>query len=348
MTESGAFPVADVFRGRAYDWNTREMLSQRPLVMDETLRDGLQSASAKDPPIETKLDLLRMMAELQIDCATLGYPASRERQFRDSVALAKFVADERLAIEPYFIARAVASDIDCVAEVSQRAGTRVGVGIFLGSSPVRQYVEGWTLDHLARLTDEAVSRAVGMGLSVLFVTEDSTRTPAETLERLYLTAVRAGAAAVCIADTVGHATPTGAARLVSFVRGVVGRCRNDVLVDWHGHSDRGLAVANSLSAWAAGADRCHGTALGVGERSGNAALELLLLNLVLEAQRQMDLTSLPQYVSAAASALGYVVPPNNPVAGRDAFRAAAGVHAAALNMAIRSGPANASEAAKEA
>ena len=90
---------------------------------------------------------------------------------------------------------------------------------FIGSSPLRQYAEGWGIDQLLKLTEEAIAFAVGEGLPVMYVTEDTTRADPDTLRRLYTTAIRAGAKRICIADTVGHATPAGAAAVVRSSRG---------------------------------------------------------------------------------------------------------------------------------
>ncbi|HET7219607.1 MAG TPA: hypothetical protein VFJ02_16235, partial [Vicinamibacterales bacterium] len=208
-------------------------------------------------------------------------------------------------------------------------------GAFIGSSPLRQYAEGWNLDQLLRLTDEAITFAVREGVPVLYVTEDTTRADPGTLRQLYSTAIRAGAARVCVADTVGHATPAGAAAVVRFVAQIVEECGGGVGIDWHGHRDRDFAVVNSLAALAAGATRLHGTALGIGERVGNTPMDMLLVNLVLMGYIERDLSSLVPYCETVSAATGVPIPANYPVVGRDAFRTATGVHAAAVIKAFR-------------
>lgn len=320
-----------------FDWNDAGKPAVTPGVVDETLRDGLQSPSAHDPPIAQKLELLRRAAALGIDCFALGFPASHRRQFDDALRLAQEVATNRLQLEVCCAARTLESDIEPIIELSQRAGLRVQVGMFIGSSPIRRTTEGWTLEQTLKLSERAVSLALRNGLDVLYVTEDSTRSHPDTLKTLYEAAVRSGAQRVCVADTVGHATPDGAARVVSFVRSVVSALDARVAVEWHGHRDRGLDVANCLAAWRAGAVRCHGTALGIGERVGNAPIELLLVNLALLGWRQLDLRALPEYVRSAARALGFEVLPQHPVVGDDAFRTATGAHAAAVSKALSLG-----------
>jgi 2-isopropylmalate synthase len=324
---------------RWFDWNGPLDAAHAPGVVDETLRDGLQSPSAQDPLLGKKLELLARAAALKIEGFALGYPASRQRQFDDSLRLAQEVARERLPMRVCCAARTLAADIAPIADIAQRAGLKIQVGLFVGASPLRQHAEGWSLEQVLKLTDEAVSFAVRQGLDVLYVTEDSTRSSPDTLEKLYSTAIRCGAERVCVADTVGHATPEGAAKIVDFARKTVEELDPRVRVEWHGHRDRGLDVANCLAAWSAGADRCHGTALGIGERSGNAPIEQLLVNLALLGWRNTSLAGLPEYVKAAADALGFPIPPHQPIVGRDAFRTATGAHAAAVSKALTLGDA---------
>ncbi len=323
-----------------YDWNTHNSLPSSASafhVADETLRDGLQSPSVIDPPIEDKLRLLHLMVRLGIQCADIGLPGAGPRQFNDALRLAREIADQRLPIAVYCAARTLRQDIEPIVEVAQRAGIAIEVACFIGSSPIRQYAEGWTLDQLQHLTSEAVTFAVGHDMPVMYVTEDTTRSTPEALRQLYITAVECGARRVCLSDTVGHATPEGTAALVGFIRAVIAESGADVRVDWHGHRDRGLDIPNCFAAWAAGADRCHGAALGIGERCGNTPIELLLVNLQLMGLAKRDLTSLPEYAGLVARALGVPIPPNYPIVGADAFRTATGVHAAAVIKAEQKG-----------
>jgi 2-isopropylmalate synthase len=215
-------------------------------------------------------------------------------------------------------------------EISQRTGLAIECCTFIGSSPIRQYAEDWPLDKLQRLSEEAVAFAVREGLPVMYVTEDTTRADPASLKALYATAIRAGASRVCIADTVGHATPAGARAVVRYVRTVIDECGGGIGIDWHGHRDRDLAVINSLAAMEAGATRLHGAAIGIGERVGNTPMDLVLMG-----RREADLTRLTEYADLVSDACGVPLPANYPVLGRDAFRTATGVHAAAVIKAFR-------------
>ena len=319
-----------------YDWNRTDR-PRPPVVMldDETLRDGLQSPSVRCPSIDEKLRILHLIDRLGIETADIGLPGAGPHVVQDVERLAREIAAQRLRVAPNCAARTVIADIRPIAEISQRVGIAIECGAFIGSSPLRQYAEGWALDQLLRLTEEAIRFAVGEGLPVMYVTEDTTRADPDTLRQLYSTAIRAGARRVCVADTAGHATPDGAAAVVRFVAQVVEECGGGVGIDWHGHRDRDLAVINSLAALGAGATRLHGAAIGIGERVGNTPMDTLLVNLVLLGYIDRDLSALMEYCEAVSAATGVAIPPNYPIVGKDAFRTATGVHAAAVIKAFR-------------
>lgn len=328
-----------------YDWNCAEGCfdySARKGVQlnDETLRDGLQSPSVTDPPIADKIRLLHLMSELGIASADIGLPGAGPRAVRDVEALAREIAQNRLPIEPNCAARTVLADLQPIVDVSQRVGMAIEAATFIGSSPIRQYAEDWTLERMLRATEDAVTFAVRHGLPVMYVTEDTTRARPEVIKKLYQTAIECGARRICLADTVGHATPHGVRRLVRFVRDeVVAPSGEEVKIDWHGHRDRGLAIPNCLAAIEEGAHRIHGTALGIGERCGNAEMDLLLVNLKLLGLHDWELSRVSDYVRLAAEACRVPITYNWPVFGEDAFRTGTGVHAAAIVKAEQKGDA---------
>jgi 2-isopropylmalate synthase len=315
-----------------YDWNRAGGPDLRPgrgrvELDDETLRDGLQSPSVRNPSIEEKLRILHLMEELGIESADIGLPGAGPHVVRDVERLAREIVEQRLRIFPNCAARTVVADIQPIVEISQRTGIAIEVACFIGSSPIRQYAEGWTLERMLKLSREAVEFAVKEGLPVMFVTEDTTRAAPDDLRQLYRAAVDAGAQRVCVADTVGHATPNGARNVIRFIRQVVGE---EVKIDWHGHKDRDLAVINALAAAEAGADRLHGTAVGIGERVGNCPIDTLLVNMQLLGWINRDLHRLQEYCRFVADTTGVPLPDNYPVVGRDAFRTGTGVHASAI------------------
>ncbi|MBI4771823.1 MAG: 2-isopropylmalate synthase [Chloroflexi bacterium] len=320
-----------------YDWNLLGDHSPFPaqvLITDETLRDGLQSPSIIHPALEDKLRILHLMRDLGVDAADLGLCGAGERFKNDVTRLAREIVDRKMLIQPQSAARTLEADIAPIVDASEQAGIPIEACIFIGSSPIRQYAEGWTLDRLLELAESAVAFAVGHGLPVMFVTEDTTRARPDHLRQLYSAAMRAGARRICVADTVGHATPDGVRNLVRFVKGVVDEVNPEVGVDWHGHKDRGMDIINNIAALEAGADRLHACALGIGERSGNTPMELLLVNLNLMGISDRDLHKLPDYCELVSRVCGAAIPFNYPVVGADAFRTATGVHAAAVVKAV--------------
>jgi isopropylmalate/homocitrate/citramalate synthase len=314
--------------GNVFDWNG-ERTPRAVALHDETLREAAQCPSAAPASQEDRAALLVAMSTLGVRSASLGFPAAGARERRDCALLARGVADARLPMSLSGAARALPADVAAVAAVAESAGVPIAAAVFLGLSPIRRRVEGWSLQALRAMLVGAFAECRTLGVEPLFVAEDATRTEPETLREMVGIAVDAGVRCVVIADTVGQATPDGAARIVRFVRdellpGV------DVRLEWHGHRDRGLAVANCLAAARAGADVVHGTALGLGERSGNAEMELLAANLHLGGAFDGDVTAAAGYVALAARAYGVAVPTRHPVFGADAFRTATGVHAAAV------------------
>jgi 2-isopropylmalate synthase len=326
-----------------YDWNRADGSELRPkgrvLLNDESLRDGLQSPSVRDPSIAEKIEILHLMCELGIDSLDLGLPGAGARACQQVEALAREIVNSKLKIKGNCAARTHKNDIRPVAEIQEKTGLRIEAATFLGSSPIRRYTEDWTEDFLLKTTEDAVKYAVSLGLDVMYVTEDTTRCDPGTVKRLYTTAIECGARAIVVCDTCGHVTPAGVQALIRFVlEEVIKPSGEKIRLDWHGHCDRGLGVANSLAALAAGADCVHATAIGIGERVGNTQMDQMLVNLKLmgvEPWVDQDLTRLKDYCLAVSKATGVPIPKNYPVLGDDAFRTGTGVHAAAVIKAIR-------------
>ena len=323
--------------GLIYDWNQVAPAPKPSVVMlvDETLRDGLQSPSVRTPPIAEKIRILHLLDAIGVDTTDIGLPGAGPHVVQDAERLAREIVDARLTIAAQCAARTVVSDIQPIAEIQQRTGLPVECCCFIGSSPIRRFAEDWTVDHLQRCTEEAIGFAVRQGLTVMYITEDTTRSDPDTLRRLFTAAIRAGASRICLADTVGHATPAGAGAVVRFARRVIDQAgARHVGIDWHGHRDRDMGTINSLAALEAGASRVHGTIMGLGERVGNTPLDLLMVNLVLMGWLARDLSRLNELVHLVSEATGEPIPDNYPVFGRDAFRTATGVHAAAVIKAF--------------
>ena len=309
------------------------------LLNDETLRDGLQSPSVRDPSIAEKIEILHLMEALGINSLDMGLPGAGPRAVADCEALAREIVRNKMKIRANCAARTHENDIRPIAEIVQRTGLNIQAATFIGSSPIRRYTEGWTDDFLLETTEKAVKFTVSLGLDSMYVTEDTSRCDPAMVKRLYSTAINCGARAIVICDTAGHATPRGAFALVRFViEEVVKPSGEKIRVDWHGHCDRGLAIANSMAALVGGAECVHACALGIGERVGNTQMDQMLVNLKLmgiSPWAEQDLTKLKEYCQAVSKATGVPIPANYPVVGEDAFRTATGVHAAALIKAYK-------------
>ena len=324
-----------------YDWNAiggPQISSRHVMLLDETLRDGLQSPSVHNPTVKEKLEILHLMEKLGIDMVNVGLPGAGSQAAADALALIQEIDKANMKIFPFCCGRTHENDIVPVIRIAERVGRTIELGMFLGTSPIRRLVEDWSLDHLLRSTEKAVRYATAHGLSVLYATEDTTRSDPETIQKVFSLAIDCGATALALCDTVGHATPIGAYNLVKFiVDEVVQPSGKQVRVDWHGHRDRDLAVANSLAAVLAGADQVHAAANALGERVGNTPMELMLVNLSLLGFTDRDLSRLKEYCEKVASATHTSIPANYPVFGSDAFRTSSGIHASAVIRAYNKG-----------
>ncbi|MGI9104349.1 MAG: LeuA family protein [Terriglobales bacterium] len=326
-----------------YDWNNIPGPIAKPagpvLLNDESLRDGLQSPSVRDPSVAEKIEILHLMEALGINSLDIGLPGAGPRAVEHAAALAREIVSGKLKIKANCAARTHENDIRPIAEISQKTGLEIEAATFIGSSPIRRFTEGWTEDFLLKTTEKAVKYAVSLGLPVMYVTEDTTRCDPETVKRLYTAALNAGARAIVLCDTCGHATPMGVMHLVRYViKEVVEPSGMMIRIDWHGHCDRGMALANSIAALVAGAHCVHACGLGIGERVGNTQMDQMLVNLRLMGippWDQQDLSKLKNYCEAIARATGLPIPRNYPVVGQDAYRTGTGVHAAAVIKAYK-------------
>ncbi|APR84675.1 2-isopropylmalate synthase [Minicystis rosea] len=295
-------------------------------LVDETLRDGLQNATGRAGPIRTKVDLLHAMVRVGVDVVSVGLPAAGARYAEDTHHLCCEIRDARLPLVATAAARTVVADVEGIVRASDRAGLPIEVYSFVGSSPIRIEVEDWAIDMLVERVRAAARAAVKHGLRFCLVTEDTTRSHPDVLRALFSAAVDEGASRLCLADTTGHITPYGVEELVDFTRRLLTEIGAvHVELDWHGHNDRGLALPTALWAVSAGVDRVHGTGLGVGERVGNASLELLVHNLgLLGARPVVARERLREYCELAARALAWEIPDDHPLAGSRAVRAGTG------------------------
>src|SRR5213592_5015690 len=204
-----------------YDWNRvlpKSLQTAVPVLLnDDTLRDGLQSPSVRDPSIPEKIKILHLMEALGINSLDLGLPGAGQRAVEHVEALAREIVKQRMKIRANCAARTHENDIRPIAEIVQRTGLNIEAATFIGSSPLRRYTENWTEDFLLETTEKAVKFAASLGLEVMYVTEDTSRCDPAMVKRLYSNAINCGARAIVICDTAGHSTPMGAYALTKFV-----------------------------------------------------------------------------------------------------------------------------------
>ena len=323
-----------------FDWNQGNRHSppmRKVELFDETLRDGIQCPSITDPPIEKKLEILRLLDSIGVDEADIALPGAGKRAVDDCTTMVEMIRDEGLSIRPAAAARTHPNDIRPIIEISEKTGVPIEVYAFLGSSPIRLFTEGWDEDRLEKMTRTATRMTKDAGIPFAFVTEDTIRSHPKTLDRLFRAAIEEGADRLCLCDTVGHATPDGVFNLIHYTKNIIQSMGTDTKIDWHGHSDRGLGLVNALYAIEAGADRVHGTILGIGERVGNVQLDLLMMNMKLQGVLDTDLSPMSELVDLVSEAMEWPVPVSYPVFGQDAFRTGTGVHAAAVVKALKKG-----------
>jgi len=324
-----------------YDWNVQGSFPKKPprtiKLNDETLRDGLQSPSAATPTRDEMIQHLHNCAAVGIHALNIGLPGAGPHVVEQVEDLAREIRDAKLPLHANCAARTVRQDIEPIARVSQKIGIPIEAATFIGSSMIRMEVENWDLEFLLKCVTDAIEFAKSEGLPSMFVTEDTVRAAPEIIRALYGRAIDLGADRLVVCDTTGHITPWGVKNLLGFIFELIDEkgARGQVEVDWHGHMDRGLGVINNIAALEAGADRLHGTALGIGERAGNAPLDITMVNLKLMGWLDNDLTGLGRYVAHGARICGFDIPSTYPVFGSDAFETGTGVHAAAVIKALR-------------
>jgi isopropylmalate/homocitrate/citramalate synthase len=302
------------------DLNRRALEPQPHVVVglyDTTLRDGEQTVGVVLTP-DDKLEIARALDAAGVDRIEAGFPRVSDEDF----AAVRLIAGAGLSAEVWGFSRAVQADVEALVEL--------GVGASVIESPIsdgKLRALGVSRDAMLERIRSAVAFASRNGIRVAFFGVDGSRADLEFFRQAYETAVEAGAAEAVVVDTLGIATPEGAAYLVGETLEWLG---HDVPIHWHGHDDFGLATAAAVAAVQAGARWVHGTVNGMGERAGNA--DLVELALALEALygvpthlRLEQARSLGRLVQERS---GYALAPWKPVTGDNLFTRESGAVAA--------------------
>ncbi len=320
-----------------YDWGNKRDFNSIKLV-DEGLRDGIQSPFVRSPAYIEKCIMLSYMEKIGIDSVNLGFPATSCQVYNDVIGLAKEIKSKSYKINAQCAGRTLVEDIEPILNISQKTSLPIEICTFIASSGIRYYVGNNSLDNFQRIIEKTINFAKKESQQVMFITEDTTRASPENIKSLYLTAVNSGADRVCICDTVGAATPSGVKNIVHFLRNILdSEGFNNVGIDFHAHNDRGYANINSLVALISGAERVHGTPLGVGERSGNADIGQLLVNLYLEGNERYNLSFLKEYMELSMNFYEIQVAQDYPMFGEHVFSTATGIHANVIAKALELG-----------
>lgn len=316
-----------------YSWGGYNFPGKKISVFDTTLRDGLQSPHIKKyPSISQRIKFLELCYELGIEAVEIGFPVASESHKKEVLALARHAKRNKLNIILSCLSRTLPIDVQTIADISQEAGFPITVNLLIGSSKIRTLVEDWNLKTMQEWIKKSVKTALQNNLPVEFVTEDTTRSEPSVLRILYGTAIKYGVKRIWIADTVGEAVPNTAQKITAFFMKQIIK-NHKVGLDWHGHDDKGLGVANALAAAEKGADRIQATALGVGERAGNSQMEAVIMNLVLAKVGKYNLKALMAYSECASHMFDIPIRDNYPIVGNLVYTTAAGMHAAAINKA---------------
>jgi isopropylmalate/homocitrate/citramalate synthase len=293
--------------------NEGHVIGGRVGLYDTTLRDGEQTVGVVLDP-EQKLEIARLLDELGVDRIEAGFP----RVSQDDWDAVELIAGAGLRAQVWGFSRAVPADLEALVEL--------GVPASVIESPISDLkLNAIGVDRekmLGRITD-AMRFAASHGIHAAFFGVDSTRAEPDFYERVYVSAVEAGAKEVVVVDTLGIASPEAVADLVGKTVEWVGP---GVPVHFHGHNDFGLATASAVAAVRAGATWIQGTINGMGERAGNANLGELALTLRalygVESNLRLDRV---RDVSARVQELsGYALEPWKPVTGETLFRRESG------------------------
>lgn len=312
-------------------WNPAPARSLESVeIEDDTLRDGLQGAFVRKPTIGEKLELFSLSSAIGCQHAVIGFPASSVDELADCSAIISAIEAGRLKLMPWLLSRALVSDLVAIVTLQKETSVRLGAAFFMGTSPIRRAIENWDLEHVKASMAEAVAFAAQNDIPFSLSIEDASRTPKDELRELIALGADNNAYSIAICDTVGESTPAGAARLVGFTKNIIEAAGATTKILWHGHNDRGLAVANSLAAAEAGADIIGGSFMGIGERTGNAALEQIILYLYQSGVQSWQVDKLMPYCQMLAGYTETLIAAGAPLIGKQAFATCTGTHSAAI------------------
>lgn len=301
------------------------MTTEKIEIFDTTLRDGEQSPGCS-MNLSEKIKMARQLEFLGVDIIEAGFPIASEGDFEAVKAISAEIKNTKIAA----LARTIELDIARAAKALEKA-KHSRIHTFVATSDIHlEYKLKKTREQVLEMTRNAVRLAKNYVEDVEFSAEDATRSDVEFLCEVFNIAVEEGATVLNVPDTVGYTLPNEYSNLIKTIKEkVVGD--KDVTISVHCHNDLGLAVANSLSAVAAGARQVECTINGIGERAGNASLEEVIMICAVRADRmpfEMNIKTEQLYPTSQmlSSIISFGVQPNKAIVGRNAFAHEAGIH----------------------
>ncbi|OUD13813.1 hypothetical protein [Thioflexithrix psekupsensis] len=313
-----------------YSWNPADPLLARVRLEDD-IRDGLQGAYVRKPTLTERKELLELSAAVGTQAVLIGFPAISTQEFDDCYALLAHAQEKKLPLHFSFLARTLVSDVEPIVALARAfPEIKVRADSFIGTSLVRRKVENWEFSELLQriktVGNYLLQEKTPFGLSI----EDATRTPPDDMIQTIDRALEVEIKNLTLCDTVGDSTPEGAARITEFVLEYLTKQGVQLELMWHGHNDKGLGVANAIAAARAGADIISGTFLGIGERTGNTALEQVALLLAQAGNTHHHLAAIKPYCDKLSEYTQVPIAQTAPIIGQQAFTTAAGTHSAAV------------------
>ncbi len=307
----------------------QQLLTQK--ANDESLRDGIQGAPLH-PTVEQKIDYIKRSSEMGTDYLTVGIYSGKDVN-EDTYRVLDYMAENTPDTFPIVLARPKEEDLQYASEcVSHNPNCQVIV--FQGLSEPRLWIQGWKAEQVLKNLHEGISELTKQNIFTIAFTEDTTRTSPELIGEYVRMAVESGASRIGIADTVGYLTRKGAYRLTKTIRDLLdvhGENGQRMGIDIHAHNDQGIPLEVVFGAISGGADRFHGTLYGVGERAGNAPLEVILYNITRELNeagynKQWDLSKIYDLAKYYSRISGVAIPTHAPLVGDNVFTTQAGIH----------------------
>jgi isopropylmalate/homocitrate/citramalate synthase len=285
-------------------------------IWEETLRDGEQTPGVAYTP-EEKLQIARLLDEIHVPIMDVGIPVVSKEEARGVRAIANAGFDATIMAAARTVRKDVEACIECGVDE---------IALFTAGSDLHiRHKLGMTREQVKEVAVRETEYAIAHGVAVSFVTEDTFRADLDFIADLYNACTEAGAHRAVICDTVGVMTPPG-------IRWFFGELRKRLTakeLSFHGHNDFGLAVANSLTAVEEGVQVPHTCVNGLGERSGNASFEELVL--ALEAlygyDTGIDVSRLYEVSQLVERLSGIPVGVSKPLVGHNAFAHESGIHA---------------------